>query len=400
MSTDTLLTPSLISKETLIILTNNLVMAGKVNRQFEDQMGAKIGTQLTIRKPNKYIVSEGAGLAVQDINEPSTSITITNQSHVDFQFTTSALTLVVEEFRERYLKPAIEKLANRIDRGVMSNIPNVYNEVGTPGTVPNAFSFIANVAQRLDEEAAPQQDRTLVLNPAAYWAVCTGISTVYVQSVAEPGFKGFIPNIANFEIYLDQNIPTQLTGNYSGTPTVTGAGQTGSVLVTGGWTASVTGLLNVGDIFTIAGVNAVNPESLASTGSLRDFVVTATANSNSAGASSISIYPPITPSNGGTVAYATTDSSPVSGAAITVISGAKNSNLAKNIGFCKDAFGLVTVPLIMPDGVDFKAQENYKGISVRIIRDYDINNDVEPCRCDVMWGTATYYPELACRLTN
>ena len=396
MANDTLLTPAIISKESLMILVNNLVMAGRVNRQFEDQMGAKIGTTLTVRKPNKFLVTEGAGLQVQDIIEPSTSITITNQSHVDFQFTTAALTLVVEEFRERYLKPALEKLANRIDRGVLANIPNTYNEVGTPGTTPNAFSYVAQVAQRLDEEAAPQQDRTLVLNPKAYWGITVGISTVYVQSVAEPGFKGYIPNIANFEIYLDQNIPTQQTGAYGGTPVVAGAGQTGSQLVTSGWTASVNGLLNVGDVFTIANVNAVNPESLASTGSLRNFVVTATANSSSGGASTISIYPPITVSG----AYQNVDSTPVSGATITVISGASGANLAKNIGFTRDAYGLVTVPLIMPEGVDFKAQEQYKGINLRVIRAFDINNDVLPTRVDVLWGTACYYPELSCRLTN
>jgi hypothetical protein len=373
-------------------------MAGRVNRVFEEQMGAKIGTQLTIRKPNKFIVSEGAGLQVQDIIEPSTSITISNQSHVDFQFGTAALTLVVEEFRERYAKPAMEKLANRIDRGVFANIPSVYNEVGTPGVAPSSFAGIAPVAQRMDEEAAPQQDRTLVLNPKAYWAVTVGISTVYVESVAEPGFKGYIPNIANFEIFLDQNIPTQLTGAYGTTaPTVSGSGQTGSTLVTAGWPNSIAGLLNVGDVFTIGAVNAVNPESLASTGSLRNFVVTATANSSGTGTSSISIYPPIVLSPS---AYQTVDAAPISGAAITVISGAASSNLAKNIGFTRDAFGLVTVPLIMPDGVDFKAQENYKGINLRVIRAYDINNDVLPTRIDVMWGTATYYPELACRLTN
>ncbi len=396
MSTETLLTPSIISKESLYILTNNLVMAGRVNRQFESQMGAKIGTTLTVRKPNKFIVSEGAGLTVQDISEPSTSITITNQSHVDFQFGTAELTLVVEEFRERYLKPAMEKLANRIDMGVLGNIPNIYNEVGTLNTTPNAFSFLAAVAQRLDEEAAPQQDRTLVLNPAAYWAVTVGISTVYVQSVAEPSFKGYIPNIANFEVYMDQNVPTQTTGTYSGTPTVTSAGQTGSTLVTGGWGNSLVAMLNVGDVITIAGVNAVNPESLVSTGSLRNFVVTATASSSNAGSSTLSIYPAITTSG----AYQTVTASPAAGAAITVISGASGQVKTKNIGFCKDAFGLVTVPLIMPEGVDFKSQEVFKGISLRTIRAYDINADVLPTRIDILWGTATFYPELGCRLTN
>ena len=396
MANDVLLTPSIISKESLVILVNNLVMAGRVNRQFEDQMGAKIGTQLTIRKPNKFVVTEGAGLQVQDIIEPSTSITITNQSHVDFQFTTAAMTLVIEEFRERYLKPALEKLANRIDIAVLSNLPNVYNEVGTPTVTPASFQSLSFVAQRLDEEAAPQSERTLVLNPKAYWAVAVGISTVYVQSVAEPGFKGYIPNIANFEIYMDQNIPALTTGAYAGSPTVTGAGQTGSSLVTGAWTASISGLLNVGDVFTIAGVNAVNPESLTSTGNLRNFVVTAQASSNGSGAATLSIYPPITTSG----AYQTVTNSPANGAAITVISGAASATLTKNIGFCRDAFGLVTVPLIMPDGVDFKAQEVYKGISLRVIRAYDVNNDVMPTRVDCMYGTATYYPELACRLTN
>lgn len=400
MSTDTLLTPSIITKETLVILTNNLVMAGRVNRQFEDQMGAKIGTQLTVRKPNRFTVSSGPGLQVQDVVEPSTTITITNQNHVDFEFGSAALTLVVEEFSERYCKPAAEALANIIDQTVLQQIINVYNEVGTPGTVPNAFSFIALVAQRLDEEAAPQRDRTLVLNPAAYWKFAVGISTVYVQSVAEPAFKGYAPNIANFEIYEDQNVPVQTTGLYGSTsPTVNGAGQTGSTIVTSGWPTGITGLLNVGDIFTIAGVNAINPQSKASTGSLRNFVVTSVANSNSSGGASISIYPAITPATGGS-AYATTDTAPAAGAAITVISGSSGQSLSKNIGFCKDAFGLVSVPLIMPDGVDFKSQEKFKGISLRTIRDYDINNDVLPCRIDVMFGTSTFYPEIACRLTN
>src|SRR5689334_15079482 len=121
MSSNTLLTPSVITKDSLVILQNNLVMAGKVNRQFEDQMGAKIGTSLTIRKPNRFTVADGPGLQLQDISEPSTSITISNQSQISFQFNAVALTLVIEEFRERYLKPAMEALANKIDRGVMLN---------------------------------------------------------------------------------------------------------------------------------------------------------------------------------------------------------------------------------------------------------------------------------------
>ena len=197
MAVNSLLTPSIIAKETLAILENNLVAAGKVNRQFENQFN-KIGNTITVRKPNKFTVTSGPGLSIQNVTEPSTAITISNQKHVDFQFSTSDLTLVIEEFSDRYLKPAAAKLANQVDFDVLTNYNQIANQVGTPGTVPNAFSFIAAVGQRMDEGAVPQDGRVLILNPAANWALATALSTgVYVRSVAEPAFKGFLAALAN-----------------------------------------------------------------------------------------------------------------------------------------------------------------------------------------------------------
>ena len=394
MSTQNLLTPSILSKETLVILENNLVAAGKVNRQFENQF-VKIGSSLTIRKPNRFQVSSGPALNIQNITEPSTSITISNQKHVDFQFSSQDLSLTVEEFSERYLKPAAAELANQLDFDVLTNFKQVNNMVGTPGTVPASFTALANVGQRMDEGAVPQNDRVLILNPAAYWSMAAALVTLYVKSVAEPALKGFLANIANFEIFLDQNIQSQTVGNYSGTPVVNGAGQTGSTLVTNGWGASLTGLLNVGDVFTLAGVFAVNPKNRQTTGSLMNFVVTATAASDGGGNSTISIFPAITT----TGAYQTVTASPANLASISV-RGAANTSYAQNIGFVKDAFGLVTVPMELPSGVDFAAREMYKNISMRIVRAFDINNDVFPTRIDLLYGTSTFYAELACRLTN
>lgn len=394
MSTNTLLTPSLITKETLVILENNFVMGGKVNRQFENQF-VKIGSTLTIRKPNRFRVTSGPGLQIQNISEPSTSITISNQKHVDFQFTSQDLTLTIEDFSERYLKPAASELANQIDFDVASNFNQVFNVVGTPGTPPNNFSFLAALGQRMDEGAVPQDGRVLVLNPAAYWALANALSTLFVRSVAEPALKGFLAAIANFEIYMDQNVQAQTVGAYAGTPKVNGSGQTGSNLVTNGWTASITGLLNAGDVITLASVNAINPKSRASTGALQNFLVTAAVNSDSGGNATIPIYPAITTSG----AYQTVSASPANLATVAVI-GTASVSYAQNIGFVRDAFGLVTVPLEIPQGVDFAAREMYKNISMTIIRAFDINNYVFPCRIDVLYGTATYYPELAVRLTN
>jgi hypothetical protein len=394
MTANSVLTPSLISKETLVMLENNLVAAGKVNRQFENQF-VKIGSTLTVRKPNRFKVVSGPGLQIQDVVEPSTSITISNQKHVDFQFSNQELTLVIEEFSERYLKPAASELANQLDYDVISNFSSIFNEVGTPGTVPANFAALAAVGQRMDEGAVPQDGRVLMLNPAAYWSMANGLTGLYVTSVAEPALKGFLAKIANFEIYLDQNIQVQTVGAYAGSGVVNGASQTGSSLATNGWSNSITGLLNAGDVFTIAGVYAVNPKSRQSTGQLQNFVVTATVSSNGSGAATIPIYPAIVTAG----AYQTVSNSPANSAAITV-KGTASTQYAQNLGFVKDAFGLVTVPLELPEGVDFKARQEYKGISMAIIRAFDIQNYVFPCRIDILYGTTTYYPELGVRLTN
>lgn len=394
MSSESLLTPQVITKETLVMLENNLVAAGRVNRKFENQF-VKIGTTLTIRKPNRFKVTNGPGLVIQNIIEPSTSITISNQLQVAFQFSSSELTLTVEEFSERYLKPAASEIANQLDYIVLSNYNQVFNEVGSPGTVPANFAALAAVGQRMDEGAVPQEGRTLILNPSAYWAMAVGLSTLYVKSVAEPALKGYLATIANFEIFLDQNIQGQLVGNYGGTPVVNGAGQTGSQIVSNGWSTSITGLLNLGDVFTINGVFAINPKNRQSTGSLQNFVVTSMANSDSAGNSTIGIYPAITL----TGPYQTVSNAPANLAAITV-KGAANNLYAQNIGFVKDAFGLVTVPMEVPQGVDFAAREMYKNISLRVVRAFDIFNDVFPCRVDLLAGTACFYQELGVRLSN
>jgi len=394
MSTQSLLTPSIITKETLVILQNNLVAAGKVNRQFENKF-VKIGSTLTIRKPNRFQAVKGDALVIQNIVEPATSITINTNAQVAFQFSAEELTLTVEEFSERYLKPAAETIANQIDYDVMTNYQNIYNEVGTPGTTPASFAALAAVGQRMDTFAVPQSGRVLILDEGAYWSMATALIGYYVKSVSEPAFKGFLASIANFEIYMDQNVQAQTVGNWGGTPLVNGAGQTGSTLVTNGWTTSITGLLNVGDVFTIAGVYVVNPQNRQKKPVLQNFVVQATANSDSGGNSTISISPAIVTSG----AYQNVTAAPANLAAITVF-GSPNTTYTQSLAFVKDAIGLVSVPIELPDGVDFKAREMVKNVSMRVVRQYDINNNVTPCRLDSLYGTNTFYPELGCRLTS
>lgn len=404
MSSQTLLTPTIITKESLVILENNLVAANRVNRKFENQF-VKIGNSLTIRKPNKFTIASGAGLQVQDIAEPSVSITINQQKHVDFQFTSQDLTLTVEDFSERYLKPAMAGLANQVDADVLANVTGFSNLVGTPGTTPSTFSSsVQLVGRRQDDLAAPQDNRTLVLNPNAYWAIANGLVGSFVMPTAKDALvKGYLATIGNYDVYMDQNVPNFSTGIHnvvSTAVTITG-GQTGSSLSTAGWNSTDTFV--VGEVFTISGVNAVNPQTRLSTGVLKPFVITAAVGVTSSDVRStatLSISPPLTSSG----PYQTVNQAPTVSSTITLLtqggaSGA-SSTMPNNFAFTRDAIGLVMVPMEIPQGVDFAARENYRNISMRVIRAYDINNDVFPTRIDVLYGTAVYYDELGVRLTG
>src|SRR5437899_76328 len=405
MSSAALLTPSIITKESLVILENNLVAANRVNRKFENQF-VKIGASLTIRKPNRFTISSGPGLQVQDIAEPSVSITVNQQKHADFQFTSTDLTLTVEEFSERYLKPAMATLANQVDQDVLSNVKGISNFVGTPGVTPSTFSSSVQLTgRRQDDLAAPQDNRTLVLNPNAYWSLAANLQTnLFVMPTAKDALvKGYLAMIGNYEIYMDQNVPAFSTGihNVASTAVTITGGQVGSSLSTAGWNSTDTFV--VGEVITIAGVNAINPQSRQSTGILKPFVITAAVGVTSSDARStatLTISPPIVSSG----PYQNVTGAPTVSSVINILtqgstSGA-SSTMPNNLAFTRDAFGLIMVPMEIPQGVDFAARETYRNISMRVIRAYDINNDVFPTRIDILYGTTTYYDELAVRLAG
>ena len=401
MSSEVLLTPQVISKETLMILENNLVMANRVNRKFENQF-VKIGATLTIRKPNRFTVTSGAGLAVQDIAEPSVTITVDKQRHVDFQFTSSDLTLTIEEFSERYLKPAMAPLANQVDFDCLQQVNSISNYVGRPGVTPAAFSSSVQLTgQRLDDNAATQVDRSLILNPAAYWAMANGLTPSFVMPTAKEALvKGYLSTIGNHEIYADQNVPSNTTGAQHNTSIAmitnsTAAGVQGAGNTVSMYGGTATESFGIGEVFTVAGTNNINPQSRLSTGVLKNFVVTAVANAT-ASTNTITFSPAVVTSG----PYQNVSAGINSSQTVTWLTGTTAAQIASvnNIAFTRDAFGLVMVPLEIPQGVDFAARETYRNISMRVIRAYDINNDVFPTRVDILYGDAVYYDELAVRL--
>lgn len=399
---NTLLTPSIIAKEALMAFKNKLGFTKGVDRQYSDQFavsGAKIGSSITIRKPPRFTVTSGPALSVQDIAEESTSLTLSNQKHVDFKFSSQELTLTVDKFKERYLDNALIALANQVDLdGMALAAQSVYNAVGTPGTTPNTALLYLQAQQKLNELACPQDNkRSIFVNAAGQATIVDALKGLFQSSdkIADQYESGMMGIGLGAKWYLAQNVANGVVGPLGGTPLVNGASQTGASLLTKGWTAAAASRLVVGDVFTIAGVNKVNPITRQSTGVLQQFVVTAAFSSDASGNGSVSISPSIIV----TGATQTVSASPADGAAITVLGTAGTASV-NNILCHEKAFTLGTADLELPGGVDFAAvaSDADSGLSIRVVRAYDINNDVFPCRLDVLYGWAALRPEWACRI--
>lgn len=411
---NTLITPAIIAQEALFQLENNTVMGDKVHRQYRREF-VKIGDSVTIRRPVQFVVSDGAARVNQDVIEPTTSITIDQRKHVSWLFSTQDLTLTIEEYSERYIKPAMIQLANQIDFDLAEEGKNeFFNLVGTAGTTPSAFADLAAVAQRMDEFAVPDDyNRCLVLDPAARWSIADGLGAVFnAEITGDTVRKGRLGEIANFNIYGDQNIVTHANGvDTTGLLVATAAlvaegppsaAQSSTALDVD--TSAADGTLAQGTVFQIAGVFSVNPISKLSSGVLQDFVTVADA-TIAAGAATLQIYPMINDGSVASIAAFQTVSVPgglaaLNNAAITVVDQDNTTPYVNNLAFHTNALALVTVPLELPDSATFKARADWRGYSIRVIKDYDIDQDEEIIRLDVLYGVQAIYPELGVRLAG
>jgi hypothetical protein len=400
----------MIAKEGLMQLENNLVFANQVHREYVSEFRGGQGSTVAIRRPVKFNTSNGATLVKQDVEEKSTNITIDQRKHVGWEFSTQDLTLSIEEYSERYIKPAAITLAQTIDRSVASLYSNVWNSLGTPGTTPANFAAVAAAAQRLDEMAVMPDKRTIAVNPAAAYAIAGNQTTLEaVGDVRRTAYQeAMVGRVAKFDMFSSQNVVNHVVGPLGGTPLVNGAAQNvtyaaaigagwSQTLITDGWTAAAALRVRAGDVFTIPGVFAVNPVpgegSKQAMPYLQEFTVLNDGSSNASGQLTLTISPPIITSG----PQQTVSAAPADNAALT-FRGTANVAYPQNLAFHRNAFALVTVPLEMPDGVNFKARETHKGLSMRVIKDYDITNDTEIIRLDVLYGVDAIYPDLAARL--
>ena len=409
------LNPTIIAKAAIRILDNELVASKRVYRGYEEEIsksvnGYKVGASVNIRKPTQFTVRSGAVASMQDVTEGQTSITVDKQRGIDFRFTSTELTLNIGELSERVIKPAMVQLANEMDATVLGLVNQVPNLVGTRGADVNTFAkFMAGV-RRLNEGAVPSDDRAAILSPADHAALIGNQTSLYISGPAGDAYRDAdLGKIAGTPTFMTQNAPSLTTGSRTN-GTVSGAAQQvtydtvkNTTGIPGTQTLNVAGLgaagtVKAGEVFTLAGVFDVNPVTKAVLPYLKQFVVTADATADGAGAAALSICPAIILS--GAFKSAHIAAGTLATATVLTWNGAASTTFQENLILHKNAFGLVVVPMERPQGATKVVTESYKGLTVRMIPYYDGTNDVDNYRLDVLYGVKALDQRLATRLNG
>lgn len=407
---DTTLNADIIAKEALLILKNNCVMPKQVYRSYESEYdkninGYKIGDTVSIRRPAQFSIRTGEVINLQDSIEGKTSVSVNTIAGVDLDFSHVDLTLKIDQLSERIIAPAMNVIVNKVDQDCMALYKGVWNWAGTPGQVVNSFSDFYEGAIRLNENGVPTDMRKGVLSPRDHAGMLGTQTGLYMQDIAKDAYRrAALGEIGGVDTYMTQNVPTHTVGAHGGTPLVDGANQNVTydsvkntytqTLITDGWSTSQ--VLKAGDVFTIAGVNAVNPVTKADLGYLQQFVIVSdvTTNANAANDTNLTIAPPIISSG----AFQTVSAVPANDAAITM-KGTASTGYTQNMVFHKNAFTLCMVPLFKPSTGDSSVQTS-DGLSVRVWQMSDITNGREIWRLDVLYGVKALDPRLACRLSG
>jgi len=394
---NTLLTTDKILREALRVLHAKLNFIGRVNRSYDSQYAnseAKIGDTLRIRLPAQYEVTDGATLTAQDTEEKSVNLQINSRKHVGAKFTDEELAMDINSFSDLFLEPAMAVLAAKAESDMLTSVyKQVYNQVNNVGSA-TTYKLIGQGRKNLVDNLAPLDNTTTAtLNTQDNLDLNDALKGLFnPQEVLSANFReGKVGRTGGFTFFENTHMPRHTSGTDDGTGdylTNDATAQTGtSITIDTG-----AGTMTAGDIFTIAGVNRVHPETKVDSGQLQQFVVTTAI---AASATTLTFTPEII----ATGAYQNVSNGAANNQAVTKVGG----NAAAHdisLGFHRDAFAFGTVDLPLPRGMDMAGRKVQDGISMRFVRGFDITNSRFVSRFDILYGFNTIRPQLATRWAN
>jgi hypothetical protein len=396
----------MITREAIELFVNTNAFIKNLDRQYDSEFGKngeKIGSQLRIRLPNDYTVRHGPAVSIQDTAEQQIVLTMATQDGVDVSFSTADLYLSLDDFSERILLPMMNNLAGDVASTIMSAnalaLCNMNANLDANGNLltPNDGTYLNAQATLALNSTPPGVMQKIINDPRTEARVVTSLAGLLnpATAISDQYYDGVMYRALGAMWYHDQTVIKPTTGTAT-TAAVSGANQTGASLTI----SAITGTMAVGDIFTIAGVNAVNFVTKQTTGELRQFVVTvAVAN----GGTTLNLFPAVVPSatgvaGGPQVQYQTVDSSPIDTAVITPYLPA-STTYRNNFRYSPQAITMATGDLPLPAN-KVTARHKYDNVSMRAVTDYMIGTDQEITRIDVLFGSLTIRPQWGVRIPD
>lgn len=423
MATDTILTISMITNKSLMVLENSLPFASQITRNYDDSFGidgAKIGDTLNVRRPPRFIGTSGPNLSIEDYNQTSTPVVIGDttkygdQFHVDTSFTTKDLRLSLGDFSDNVITPAIATIANRIDYiGLQMAKNSTANIVGVAGTPPTSLLTYLTAGAYLDSEGTPRDGkRSVVIEQFTAATIVDSLKGLFTPDakISEQYRTGLMGrDSAGMNWKMGQNVNTQTSGSWAASTASTLTADTTSIGIATGWAATTTFTLTFGatvtlakgDIISIANVYPVNPQSRQIYGTkTRPFVVQTAFSGTGSSTGALTVAPAIITAGQFQNVSITSTSSTATVTPFSIGVSGVGVNSPQNIMCHKNAYTLAMADLPLPEGVVFagRAASKEAGMSIRIVRQYTINNDQIPARFDSLWGWAPLYQELGCRI--
>lgn len=400
-------TVGVIAKLAAGTLVDNLQFCRTIDKadksDFDGKNGYKAGDTIQVNVPALFTPGTNMDItsSIQAISETRVplALDIIQSIGVDVDSRELAYQVGLESLYNRVIKPAVQGIAQGVESICLTRaMIATYNIVGTAGATAFDTSTVLSSRQKLSEFLAPQADRSILLTPAAE------VSAVNARKgfmnapgeVSKQYISGSMGKADGYDYYSNNLLPLLINGTATGSHTVTT-----TVSTQGQATLAITGTgsqtLVAGQTFTVAGVNAVHPQTKADLGYLQQFVITANATASS-GAYTVSVSPAMytTGSLQNITAF------PASSAVVTLGAGTGNTASAgnrQNLAYHRNAFRMVSVPLVMPEAVEMAAQESFEGVSVAVIRAFNVVTRAMITRIDFLGGFCAPRPQWACRLT-
>lgn len=401
MAGNTLKFIDMVAREALAIAHEKLAFVGTTDRQYDDSFGkkgAKIGSSLRVRNPNKYTRRTGSRVMdVQDQNESTQTITVATQDGVDMRFNSAELTLDTDSpsdvaaFSKRYIEPAVSVMASGIESDFLAfATKSTYQVAGTAGTAITTLAVPGLARAKLNQQLAPKDsNRAIQMDSVTMAGLVNGMAAYFNPgtAISEQYKEGFIARTAMADYYENERLWTLPNAGDVATTLDTYTVTEGDADLT---VAALSAAPVAGMVFTLAGVYDVHPETKAAYPHLKQFVVGAGSTTTNV------VYSPAIYSSA-SGALQNVSAMPATTAAVTFV-GAASTNYVQSLMYHKDAFQFITADLPLMDDAHKCARRTQDGLSMRVWMASDIRNDELLMRVDMLYGYAALRPEWACRM--